>query len=416
MIPQSFSLCGKEYVLCGALLNDTNNIHFRALAKIEGKFAMYDGMRSGNSVIKWIRESESFGQDFKVAKLWFTQRKSATSTEVQKLSHDVKIGIADGISVIYALGNHTRHEHVCQYCNGNVSGVPLITLKEETEHGMKNVTYYHITKDCMAERIKSKSADVLAAIENSDFPEDGQGMLREKVESLLHDMDTDEDDSHSGSGSGSGGSGSESGSESGGGGGGGGSSGSDNGSESVSGDLPRSGLSVSSVSSWESSNAEKSGALHVGDRIRYRPYFDALHNGKPVEGIVTKIELVGIFGHPSVRVDAEFGCSLDYVHNSYFQLVKSDHDDAPPLGKWTRLQKVELVEGRLGETSMKETQKRVADETIQRTPGGMEKMGLLTSLDSARKQKLPTNVHVTRAVAKEKGITVKGFFEEGSEK
>ena len=65
---------------------------------------------------------------------------------------------------------------------------------------------------------------------------------------------------------------------------------------------------------------------------------------------------------------------------------------------------------------MKETRKRVADETIQRTPGGMEKMGLLTSLDSARKQKLPTNVHVTRAVAKEKGITVKGFFEEGSEK
>jgi hypothetical protein len=247
----------------------------------------------------------------------------------------------------------------------------------------------------MVEKIKrSMSVDVLAAIENSEFPEDGQVMLRKKVTSLLYDMDTDEDDSHSGSDSDSD---SDSGSNGGGGGGGSGS------------------LRMSTASSLESSIAEESGVLRVGDRIRYNPYFPALSNGKPVEGNVTKIALVGIFGYPSVVVDAEMICSLDYENNSSFQLINSDHDDAPPNGIWTSLQNVKLVESTLGETSMKEMHERVAEETIQRTPGGVEKLGLLTSVDSARKRKLPTNVHVTRSVAREQGIKIEGFYEEGSE-
>ena len=252
---------------------------------------------------------------------------------------------------------------------------------------MTNVSYYHIAKDCMVEKIKSMSVDVLAAIENSEFPEDGQVMLQKKVTSLLYDMDTDEDDdSHSGSDSGSNG--------------GGGGSGS---------------LRMSTVGSLESSIAEESGVLRVGDRIRYNPYFPALSGGKPVEGNVTKIALDGIYGHPSVVVDAEMICSLDYDHNSSFQLINSDHDDAPPNGIWTSLQNVKLVEGTPGETSMKEMRERVAEETIQRTPGGVEKLGLLTSVDSARKRKLPTNVHVTRSVAREQGIKIEGLHEEGSE-
>ena len=71
--------------------------------------------------------------------------------------------------------------------------------------------------------------------------------------------------------------------------------------------------------------------------------------------------------------------------------------------------------GTLGETSMKEMRERVAEETIQRTPGGVEKLGLLTSVDSARKRKLPTNVHVTRSVAREQGIKIEGLNKEGSE-
>ena len=76
---------------------------------------------------------------------------------------------------------------------------------------------------------------------------------------------------------------------------------------------------------------------------------------------------------------------------------------------------MKLVEGRLGETSMKEMRGGVAEETIQRTPGGVEKLGLLTSVDWARKQKLPANVHVTRSVAREHGIKIEEFYEKGSE-
>jgi len=130
---------------------------------------------------------------------------------------------------------------------------------------------------------------------------------------------------------------------------------------------------------------------------------------------VTKIKLDGIFGYPSVDVDAEMVCSLDYESNSFFQLINSDHDDAPPNGIWTCLRKVDLEEGRLDGTSMKEMRERVAEETIQRTPGGVEKLGLLTSVDSARKRKLPTDVHVTRSVAREQGIKIEGFYKEGSE-
>ena len=384
-IPQSFTLCGKEYIFCGALLRDRDNIHFRALAKIAGKYAMYDGMH--RNPIKWHRESDRFGGNFGVGKAWYTQRKSANSTELQTLSHDVKIGIADGISIRFALNNHTRHEDCCQHCNGNQGDQPQIILKEKTEDGMTNVSYYHIAKDCMVEKIKSMSVDVLAAIENSEFPEDGQVMLRKKVTSLLYDMDTDEDDSHSGSDS-------DSDSDSNGGGGGG------------------SGTSLrkNTTGSLESSIAEKSGVLRVGDRIRYNPYFPGLSNGRPVEGNVTKIKLDGIFGYPSVDVDAEMVCSLDYESNSFFQLINSDHDDAPPNGIWSCLQKVDLEEGRLDDTSMKERRERVAEETIQRTPGGVEKLGLLTSVDSARKQKLPTNVHLTRSVAREQGIKIEGFY------
>ena len=48
-----------------------------------------------------------------------------------------------------------------------------------------------------------------------------------------------------------------------------------------------------------------------------------------MEGNVTKIKLDDIYGHPSVVVDAEMICSLDYENNSSFQLINSDHDDGP---------------------------------------------------------------------------------------
>ena len=86
--------------------------------------------------------------------------------------------------------------------------------------------------------------------------------------------------------------------------------------------------------------------------------------------------------------------------------MHSDHDDAPRKGKGTSLQRVNLVEGKLDENALKETRKRLADETIEKTPGGVETQALLaSSLSSAKKQKLPPkHSHTTRSVARMKGI------------
>lgn len=404
-IPQSFRLCGKEYICCGALLNDPDNTHFRALAKIEGKFAMYDGMVSGTNIIKWLAEDCSFGQNFSVGKVWYVQRNSPGSTEVQEWSHDVKIGIPDGISVRSTMRSHTRHEHVCQDCNSNQPhGVPLITLKEETGNGTKNVSYYHIGKCCINGKIKSKAVDVRAAIETSDFPKEGQEMLQEKFDSLLDNVGTDSTDEDDG-----------------------GNNRIINGIDTIaeaeedkkdddsssesSGSINSDKLSGSS--SMTSSNADKRYSLRVGDKIRSRTYFPALNNGNEfVEGIVTEIVSVGTFGYPAVRTDGGVACTLDYEDCPHFQLIQSDHNDAPPKGKGTSLQKVNLVEGKLDEIALKETRKRLADETIQKTPGGVEMQALVASLGSAKKQKLPPrHSHTTRSVAKKEGIKMQGFFE-----
>ena len=94
-------------------------------------------------------------------------------------------------------------------------------------------------------------------------------------------------------------------------------------------------------------------------------------------------------------------------------MIHSDHDDAPPVGRGTNLQRVNLVEGKLDETTMEETRKRLADEIIQNTPGGVETQALASSVGSAKKRKLPPrpHPHTTRSVARKEGIEMKGFFE-----
>ena len=110
-----------------------------------------------------------------------------------------------------------------------------------------------------------------------------------------------------------------------------------------------------------------------------------------MEGIVkvTEIESAGAFGYPAVKTDCEIACSLEYAELPHFQLIQSDHDDAPRKGKGTSLQKVNLVEGKLDQIALKEIRKRLADETIQKTPGGVETQTLVASLGSAKMQKLP---------------------------
>ena len=83
-------------------------------------------------------------------------------------------------------------------------------------------------------------------------------------------------------------------------------------------------------------------------------------------------------------------------------MIHSDHDDAPPVGRGTNLQRVNLVEGKLDKTTMEETRKRLADEIIQNTPGGVETQALASSVGSAKKQKLPprSHPHTTRSVAR----------------
>ena len=408
-IPQSFNLCGKEYIFCGALLNDSSCSHFRSLVKIEGKYAMYDGMRKKQR-IRWIEEAGSFGERFSVGKAWYVQRKIPGRTEVQQLSHDVKIGIPDGISVKYAMKTHTRHEHLCQDCNRETTHFsgPLITVKEAAGSGMQKVSYYHIEECCMTETIKSKKVDVLAAIESSEFPIEGKEMLQEKFNSLLNNIcNNDEDsaviveeDQKD-----------------------------DNSSRSKMAspiaDKPSTRWSKeddkdddSIRSSTASSIADKSAtrwSLHVGDKIRYTPYFPEINNSKTyVEGAVTKIRLDGIYGHPIVETDAEMICSLEYDVWNSFTLVHSDFPDAPPKGTRTSLQEVNLVEGELDKTIMKKVRERVAEETIRLTPGGVKKRAALeASFGSTKKQTLQRHSHLTRSVAKANNIKVGGFIGNG---
>ena len=60
---------------------------------------------------------------------------------------------------------------------------------------------------------------------------------------------------------------------------------------------------------------------------------------------------------------------MDFEHNNKFQIVSSDHSDAPEEGVWTTLEKVNLVKGRKG--NMTEFWKE-ANATVQKTPGGRE--------------------------------------------
>jgi hypothetical protein len=115
-----------------------------------------------------------------------------------------------------------------------------------------------------------------------------------------------------------------------------------------------------------------------------------LHGQQPVTGIVTKIELKGTFGYPSITTDAEMICSLNWNSplslSDIFSMVESQHTDAPPKGRVMRLKQVELIEGELDKSTYNLLKRKIADKTIQQTPGGLKAVAIHTSvMDAAKK-------------------------------
>ena len=119
---------------------------------------------------------------------------------------------------------------------------------------------------------------------------------------------------------------------------------------------------------------------------------------------------------------------MDSYNLDTFWMVESQYNDAPPKRISMRLKQVNLVEGKLDDTTCKTLKKKLANKTIQQTPGGLEAAAMQTSvMESAEKARaapvavVPAplvgkkHVHVTRSVAKEKGMKIKKLFENENE-
>ena len=106
-------------------------------------------------------------------------------------------------------------------------------------------------------------------------------------------------------------------------------------------------------------------SLRVGDKIKYKqilfPY-----------GYVTKIIIAiedNCYGVLSVRTNGME--NMDEEHNDMFELVEASvHSDAPPVGKWMSINKVNLIRGDIRKSTKSTNERnRINDETIKDTPG-----------------------------------------------
>ena len=71
---------------------------------------------------------------------------------------------------------------------------------------------------------------------------------------------------------------------------------------------------------------------------------------------------------------------------------------------------MKLVAGRLDEAMRKELAQAAANETIQKSPGGLEIEALIHGVVKGSRCKLPPQKPITRSVAKAHNIKVKGVF------
>lgn len=80
-------------------------------------------------------------------------------------------------------------------------------------------------------------------------------------------------------------------------------------------------------------------------------------------------------------------------HNPEFRIIRSQYDDAPPVGMLTSLHKVNLVRGSMPKAEIRRVREREREEghdwvdsTIASIPGGLEMEALVSSAHKARKQ------------------------------
>lgn len=151
----------------------------------------------------------------------------------------------------------------------------------------------------------------------------------------------------------------------------------------------------------------KGGTLHVTDIKEYEPspmfqhylrvgdkigYYDKTQHDDELVGIVEKIGESTTCNSdlPNVVTSLPFAPLTDF--NNQFRIVSSNHDDAPPQGKWTKLSKVNLVHGEAHSDSTKEEmEKSVLEAQPELAYAGLvcTKVGqaVVTELKEGRKLK-----------------------------
>ncbi len=133
-------------------------------------------------------------------------------------------------------------------------------------------------------------------------------------------------------------------------------------------------------------------ALHVGDVIEYRTVQVGSIGNKLMREQVIEIKKETKRNNDDEEEDTfkvsttAFWEIFDYDQNPGFRIIQSSHDDAPPIGKWTSLQRVNLIEGRDEATEEEKAERRRT--WLTGTPRAVEMAGFAFAATDVRKMRI----------------------------
>ena len=130
--------------------------------------------------------------------------------------------------------------------------------------------------------------------------------------------------------------------------------------------------------------------LRVGDKVSYVPYNNNPANRDSVEATIVTIEPSIWKGDecPSVTTSNLYAPLTSYPYGGAFELIKSNHEDAPPKGKRTQLTLVKLIHGHLNEyelSKLEEDRKSSIENAILATDEGAIMAALSSAAEKAKR-------------------------------
>jgi len=99
-------------------------------------------------------------------------------------------------------------------------------------------------------------------------------------------------------------------------------------------------------------------SLHVGDQIEYRSALDQVVTRATVREIGPNFDRTESID----RVATTAVLTNFSSYNPDFRIIRSEHDDAPPVGVSTSLLKVNLVRGSMPKAEIKRVREREREE------------------------------------------------------